>query len=114
MLDVKLQLKPGQTIGLVNSPIKLSLGAKTTLVGSADVVLVFAKNSSELKKNLKTLISTAKRGSIAWIIYPKAGQLDTDLNRDVLHKLMLDSNLKTVRQIAIDTTWSALRLKPQS
>ena len=44
--------------------------------------------------------------------YPKAGQLGTDLNRDRLHVHMRERGLKTVRQVSLDDTWSAMRLRP--
>jgi hypothetical protein len=49
---------------------------------------------------------------LAWIAYPKAGQLDTDLNRDVLGKLLEEEGVRPVRQIALDEVWSALRFRP--
>ncbi|MBW3554321.1 MAG: hypothetical protein KY466_12455 [Gemmatimonadetes bacterium] len=47
---------------------------------------------------------------LAWIAYPKAGQLRTDLNRDV--RAAGAHGLKGLRQIAIDEVWSALRFRP--
>ena len=38
------------------------------------------------------------------------GQLGTDLNRDRIRESIV--GLDTVRQVAIDNVWSALRLKP--
>jgi hypothetical protein len=52
------------------------------------------------------------RDGLAWIAYPKAGQLGTDLNRDILWKHLLASGVQGVRQIALDETWSALRFRP--
>jgi hypothetical protein len=43
----------------------------------------------------------------------KPGQLDTDLNRDVLWKHMLRKGVQAVRQVAIDEVWSALRFRPR-
>lgn len=48
----------------------------------------------------------------AAVAYPKAGQLDTDLNRDVLWKRLLKSDVQGVRQIALDSVWSAMRFRP--
>ena len=50
--------------------------------------------------------------AVLWIAYPKAGKLDTDLNRDVLWKLLDGNGIRPVRQIAIDDTWSAMRFRP--
>jgi hypothetical protein len=43
---------------------------------------------------------------------PKAGRLDTDLNRDSLAAALRERGLRAVRQIAIDDVWSALRFRP--
>jgi hypothetical protein len=40
--------------------------------------------ASSLASRLK-----AKEDRIAWLAYPKAGKLDTDLNRDILWRHML-------------------------
>ncbi|NTX34847.1 hypothetical protein HUA78_10380 [Myxococcus sp. CA033] len=44
--------------------------------------------------------------------HPKAGQLDTDLNRDILARRLEQEGIQAVRQVAIDTVWSALRFRP--
>ena len=44
--------------------------------------------------------------------HPKAGQLGTDLNRDILARSLTDRGVQPVRQVAIDEVWSALRLRP--
>ena len=42
---------------------------------------------------------------------PKAGQLGTDLDRDSLRDAVQCCGLDTVRHVALDKTWSAMRLK---
>ena len=42
-----------------------------------------------------------------------AGQLDTDLNRDILWRHMQKKGLSGVRQVAIDEVWSAMRFRPK-
>lgn len=51
---------------------------------------------------------TGWRGSA----YPKAGQLGTDLNRDILGGALAGEGVQPVRQVAIDEVWSALRFRP--
>jgi hypothetical protein len=51
---------------------------------------------------------------LAWVAYPKAGQLGTDLNRDSLARLMIERGVQPVRQVAINEVWSALRFRPGS
>jgi hypothetical protein len=106
-LDVKLQLRPGQRIAVVGSGPTfpaLDLAATTADAASAEAVLVFAKDRSELEPRLPMLADVAGRGGTVWLAYPKARQLGTDLNRDIIRD--------PVRQVSLDDTWSALRLKP--
>lgn len=57
-------------------------------------------------------IEAARQDKLAWIAYPKAGQLGTDLNRDTLARAAAGLGIRPVRQIAIDEVWSALRFRP--
>lgn len=83
-LDAKLQLKAGQTIAVIGSGPALDLAAPTASSDAADAVLSFAKDSTELRSRLDVLAAVAGRGGLAWVAYPKARQLGTDLNRDVI------------------------------
>ena len=111
MLDGKLQIKDGKTIAILYSPYDLEIAAARIDENEADAVLVFATNKAELDARIGILVAAATRGAAAWVAYPKAKQLNTDLNRDIIHDLVPGKGLDTVRQIAIDDTWSAMRLK---
>ena len=111
MLDTKLQLKPGQTVAITNSPMELGLKAAVAPVDQADAVLIFVTTQSELAAKVSELVKATGRQAVTWVMYPKAKQLGTDVNRDYIRNYVGAHNLETVRQIAIDDTWSALRLK---
>jgi hypothetical protein len=111
MLDKKLQLKDGQTLAVLYSPITLDTQAKPTTAGEGDAVLVFISNKADLLARLTDLQAPAALGKLTWVAYPKSKQLGTDLNRDILRNALNSHGLDPVRQIAIDDTWSALRLK---
>ncbi|HUB93947.1 MAG TPA: hypothetical protein VMB52_05595 [Verrucomicrobiae bacterium] len=111
MIDTKLQLKDGQTIAVVGENVPFELAAQRATTTSADAVLVFATNSAQLEQYLELLNGSAEAGKIVWIAYPKARKLATDINRDIIREITNKNGLDTVRQIAIDETWSALRLK---
>lgn len=111
-LVTKLQIKPGQRTRVVNAPPGFSLDAETSTGGDADAVLVFVRNSAELAEHEASALEQARADRLAWIAYPKAGQLDTDLNRDILWKLLDGEGVRPVRQVALDDTWSALRFRP--
>jgi hypothetical protein len=107
----KLQLKDGETVRLVNAPEDLDLGLATASSG-ADALLVFVRNNAELEHHAQTALDHAADDRLTWIAFPKAGQLDTDLNRDILWELLDGKGVRPVRQVALDDTWSALRFRP--
>lgn len=108
----KLQLKGSATVRVVNQPDGVELDVPTTTSEPSDAVLVFVKNKAELAQHEGQLIEAARVDRLAWIAYPKAGQLNTDLNRDILWKLLEGRGVKPVRQVALDEVWSALRFRP--
>ena len=110
-LDATLQLKQGQSIAVVGDGPALDIGAAAAAPDDADAVLAFAVNGSELRSRFDVLAEVATRGGLAWVAYPKARQLGTDLNRDVIRELAPSAGMEPVRQISLDDTWSALRLK---
>jgi hypothetical protein len=109
----KLQIKPGQSVSVLNPPPGFSLPASTTGTehGTADAVIGFAARQDDLD-DLSPVIAAARAGRLAWISYPKAGQLGTDLNRDRLARALAPRGIQPVRQVSIDDTWSALRFRP--
>jgi hypothetical protein len=111
-LDGKLQIRPGQRIAVVGSGPGLEISAASADPAVAEAVLVFARDRAELEPRLPMLARVAARGGVAWLAYPKARQLGTDLNRDVIRALVPAAGLDPVRQVSLDGTWSALRLKP--
>jgi hypothetical protein len=102
-----LQVPPGATT---------AAGAAATTrddPAGADAVLVFLARASDLDgAGVAALLAAVREDRLAWVAYPKAGQLGTDVNRDTLHRAFGERGAKTVRQVAIDATWSALRLRP--
>jgi hypothetical protein len=113
----KLQLKPGQSVSIVNEPadIALNLGGghpAAVAPAEADAVIVFATDRAELAGLRDQFVPPAARDELTWVAYPKAGKLGTDLNRDVLAELVKREDVRPVRQVALDDVWSALRLRP--
>jgi hypothetical protein len=110
-LLTKLQVKPGQAIALVGG---VPEGADGWPLSDdperADAVLLYVRNATDLTGAMEQLRSIAGRGALCWVVYPKDGKLGTDLNRDRIRESLV--GLDTVRQVAVDETWSALRLKP--
>jgi hypothetical protein len=116
-VTAKLQIKPGQRVvtlagaGDVPSVVTADVSPPVDH-GAADVVVALARNRAELTTVAGPAIEAARRDKLAWIAYPKAGKLGTDLNRDILAALLTAEGVRPVRQVAIDETWSALRFRP--
>jgi hypothetical protein len=115
-LTAKLQIKPGQTVAAVGAPEDVPpLGDAANPAaepGNADAVVAFVRNRAELGTGADAAIAAARLDRLAWIAYPKAGKLGTDLNRDILAAVVSSRGVRPVRQVAIDETWSALRFRP--
>jgi hypothetical protein len=114
MLDKKLQLKDAQTIAVIDGPTRLGLAAQQTDFDNADAVLLFACNKARLSRDLDDLKRAVDSNKLTWIAYPKGKQLNTDLNRDIVRSILNENGLNPVRQISIDDTWSALRIRKLS
>lgn len=113
-LAKKLNLKKGMKVRVVGKPAGVDLGdVETTTSGTADGIMVFVKTVADVDKTCGPAIEAAKEDRIAWILYPKAGQLGTDLNRDILWKHLQKRGIQGVRQIALDNVWSAMRFRPK-
>jgi hypothetical protein len=116
-LSRKLQIKAGQRLATLGGPVE---GAPVSVEGceladspeAADVVLAFVRRRADLDTVAAPAVSAALADKLAWIAYPKAGKLDTDLNRDVLRDLLTARGVQPVRQVAVDDVWSALRFRP--
>ncbi|MFE0103444.1 hypothetical protein [Streptomyces sp. NPDC059009] len=122
----KLQIKPGQSVAVLGRPddVRLDFEAAANPAStdpssadpaSADVVLAFVTTSADLAgTHAEAALAAARRDALAWVAYPKGGQLGTDLNRDSLAAALIERGVRPVRQIAVDDTWSALRFRPSA
>jgi hypothetical protein len=117
-VSAKLQIKPGQSVATVAAapgevPSAVTDGIQVSgTAETADVIVAFVRAKAELDTVAVPAIEAARHDKLAWIAYPKAGQLGTDLNRDILVKSLTGQGVQPVRQISIDEVWSALRFRP--
>ena len=117
-LASKLQIKPHQRVAVLTGGADVPAGLLDGLVAAgpadeAEVVIAFVADRAGLASEAVTrAVDAARADRLAWIAYPKAGQLGTDLNRDVLRGALTDRGVQPVRQVALDAVWSALRFRP--
>jgi len=112
-LAKKLNLRPGMKIRVVGRPADVNLAGVATGSAKAEAVLVFVDRLAEVDSCAGPAVDAARGDRIAWVAYPKAGKLDTDLNRDILWRHMLKKGVQGIRQIALDEVWSAMRFRPK-
>jgi len=123
----KLFIKPGYRVGVLNAPDTSLVEALADLPNDAtvsqhlggqfDLIVYYAPTQAVLLPKVDKLKAALKSGGYLWIAYPKGGdkaKVKTDLNRDLLWKVVADYQLTPVHQIALDDTWSALRFKTTS
>jgi hypothetical protein len=121
----KLLLKPGMRAALLDAPPAYAQALESQLPSGVslarelddsqfDFIHAFATQREELLRNGPAWRRALKPGGLLWVSYPKGGSraVQTDLNRDVVRLTVQQVGLDTVSQVAIDETWSALRLKP--
>jgi hypothetical protein len=115
-LAAKLQIKPGMTVSVVgtspDTPDLSELGPRAAGPSEAAAVVAFLRLAAELSGTAAPAIAAARDDRLAWIAYPKAGQLGTDVNRDSLARSVAGLGVQPVRQVSIDAVWSALRFRP--
>jgi len=118
----KLQLKEERNLLIQGLPsslekqfIKLSFAKHVTpLLKSrkVDFSLVFAFSHKQLKEILKEVIPVLQVDAKFWIAYPKlSAKIACDLSRDVNMEFLAEYGFETVRMIALDNVWSAVRVK---
>jgi hypothetical protein len=116
-----LFIKENDSVLLVNEPQgykarlgKLPKNAVFVIEPSepVDFVQLFVSSKKELEIQLPKLKSLAKPEGLLWVTYPKGtSKMMIDINRDVIREYAESIGLKAVALVAIDDTWSALRLK---
>ena len=118
----KLQLKEEKNVLIQGLPssiekqfVKLSFAKNVTpLLKSKkiDFALVFAINQKQLKDILVDVLPALQKDAKMWIAYPKVtSKIVSDLSRDADWECITKIAFETVRAIALDTIWTALRFK---
>ncbi|OEZ93870.1 hypothetical protein JAB8_00190 [Janthinobacterium sp. HH106] len=79
---------------------------------NADWLLLFARSRAELEQFLPAAQARLAPGGAVWVAYRKGGiKAGSDIHRDDIRLYAQATGLDSVAMIAIDSEWSALRLK---
>src|SRR3954447_376333 len=119
----KLNLKDQREILVVNAPASfepelVALGHVAVLrdpqqVTKTSFAMVFATKQAEVDHFSAVLVDKLEADAILWFAYPKATsrKFRCEFNRDSGWSLLREKGFDTVRQVAIDEDWSALRFR---
>jgi hypothetical protein len=77
---------------------------------STDVAVIFARSQSDLLQQSEKILGTLTGTRAVWFCYPKGGR--ADLNRDTLIREMGGFGWRAISNVAVDDTWSAVRVRP--
>lgn len=82
-------------------------------VAEADFWLAFVTRQSEVDKLVPQIAKRAKGDAIVWFAYPKgtSKKYTCDFNRDTGWAALKKLGFDTVRAVAIDEDWTALRFR---
>ncbi|MDR2516126.1 MAG: hypothetical protein LBC88_01950 [Spirochaetaceae bacterium] len=102
---------------VVNAPDTYPPHSFTVYGGEANgpypFIHVFVRSREDFKAYVPAVSALLAGGGLFWISYPKgSAKTRPDINRDSLWDLVIPQGFHPVAQIALDETWSAVRLKP--
>jgi hypothetical protein len=120
----KLNLKSQKSILVLNAPDSFekeldTLGSTVKVhrqldeLKSFEFALAFATKQTEMTRLSKALAAKAEGDAILWFAYPKgtSKKYQCDFNRDTGWDELRKAGFDTVRAVAIDEDWSALRFR---
>jgi hypothetical protein len=118
----KLNLKAQREIAVFNAPASFEaelskLGVKVLRdpIKPADIqfALAFATQQAELDRLSRILVAGAEADALLWFAYPKgtSKRYTCEFNRDTGWNVIRGAGFDSVRQVAIDDDWSALRFR---
>ncbi|HEY7093447.1 MAG TPA: hypothetical protein VH393_09725 [Ktedonobacterales bacterium] len=126
-LAQKLRILEGSRVALLNAPDDyartldpLPGGAEVVAIAAGaedqyDVTLLFARDYAELERLTPSAIAATRDGGVLWIAWPKGGaKAKGAITRDTLWPVMAALGWGPVSNVALDETWSALRLRPEA
>jgi len=126
-LAQKLRILEGSRVALLNAPDDYArtldplpggvevAAIKSDATDRYDVTLLFARDHAELERLAPAAIAATREGGALWVAWPKGGaKAKGALTRNTLWPVMAALGWGPVSNVALDETWSALRLRPEA
>ena len=119
----KLNLKNLTEILVLNAPESfepelaalhgISISRSLRGLAKIEFSLAFVSEQKEVDKLAASIIKIAEGDPIVWFAYPKgtSKKYKSDINRDNGWQVLEQAGFETVRLVAIDADWSALRFR---
>jgi hypothetical protein len=119
----KLNLKDHQKVLILNAPDSfepelekipdIQVFRRTEDVKQIQFALAFVTKRIELDRVSRAFASKAAADPVLWFAYPKGSskKFSCDFNRDEGWDVLRKSGFDSVRMVAIDQDWSALRFR---
>jgi hypothetical protein len=82
-------------------------------LGEIEFSLAFVTRQKEVDQIAGTIVRIAKGDPVVWFAYPKGAskKYQSEMNRDNGWQALKQAGFDTVRMVAIDEDWSALRFR---
>ncbi len=116
----KLNLTTQTGVTILNEPASfapqsqaLNIPLSTTMAaGGSEFLLAFVTKRAEIA-DIAAQMGSIEGDPVLWFAYPKASskKYTCDFNRDNGWEPLAELGLRPVRQVAIDSDWSALRFR---
>jgi hypothetical protein len=109
---VVLQAPEGFAQQLAKLPV-ITIHHHFESVAEADFWLAFVTRKNEVDRLAPQIAKRAKGDTIVWFAYPKgtSKKYTCDFNRDTGWDVLKKAGFDTVRAVAIDEDWTALRFR---
>lgn len=78
-----------------------------------ETAFLFILDQAEYNEYFESVLKSIAYDAHFWLCYPKGtSKIKTDINRDILWKILEARNLSPVFMVSMDNTWSAMRIRP--
>jgi hypothetical protein len=119
----KLNLKSLRKILVLNAPQSfepelaalqgITISRSLRGLGEIEFSLAFVTRQKEVDQLAGSIVKIAKGDPVVWFAYPKgtSKKYQSEINRDNGWQALKQAGFDTVRMVAIDEDWSALRFR---